>query len=207
MRAAIEPVIGQLKAEQRGRVPHVVFVHRMRKPEILSSVNGQTSYLPQIRSVVASMRRLVRSQLGLFPSPQRGRLVSMAESRAPEGRLYSDKLCRLFNLGFVCLARRPVPLRSTRREAPRPSSISRIRAVQGRRPDPCRQNGRQWQSAAPDALRRVYVQSAAGDAGRRNGAAIHICHRLNGGSAIPASHASALAGDPLDGYRVRRIWA
>ena len=49
-------------------------------------------------------------------------------------------------------------------------------------------------------FKRVYVQSAAGDAGGAIGAAIHVWHRLNGGSSpLPASHASALAGDPLEG--------
>jgi carbamoyltransferase len=47
-------------------------------------------------------------------------------------------------------------------------------------------------------FKRVYVQPAAGDAGGAIGAAIHIWHKLNGGSAPLASRASALEGDRLD---------
>ena len=47
-------------------------------------------------------------------------------------------------------------------------------------------------------FKRVYVQPAAGDAGGAIGAAIHIWHKLSGGSALLASHASALEGDRLD---------
>jgi len=49
-------------------------------------------------------------------------------------------------------------------------------------------------------FKRVYVQSAAGDAGGAIGAAIHVWHSLNcGGSSRAAGQVSAIAGDALDG--------
>ena len=59
-------------------------------------------------------------------------------------------------------------------------------------------------------FKRIYVQPAAGDAGGAIGAAIHVWHRLNGGSSRRlTSHVSALAGDRLERVSlwIKLIWA
>lgn len=48
-------------------------------------------------------------------------------------------------------------------------------------------------------FRRLYVQSAAGDAGGAIGAAILVWHQVAGGAAQPAAPPSTLAGDPVNG--------
>src|SRR5919109_1648643 len=49
-------------------------------------------------------------------------------------------------------------------------------------------------------FKRVYMQSAAGDAGGAIGAAIHVWHKLNGsGAATPPSRTASLAGEALGG--------
>jgi carbamoyltransferase len=172
---------------------------------------GQPSYLPQMRSVVG-LNADGSFTLNLDYFRHHKEAVSFQwQSGAPEiGPLYSDKLCQLFGACRApseALDERHRDLARSVQAMYEEAFFHLLNTLHARYKvdDLTLAGGCAMNSVANGKVRRltpfrrVYVQSAAGDAGGAIGAAIHIWHRLNGGSAIPASHASALAGDPLDG--------
>jgi carbamoyltransferase len=173
---------------------------------------GQPNYLPQMRSMVGlNVDGSFTLNLDYFRHHKEG--VSFQwQGGVPEiGPLYSDRLCQLFGA-----PRAPTdPLKERHRDIAgsvqsmyEEAFFHLLNTLHGRYnvDDLTLAGGCAMNSVANGKVRRmtpfkrVYVQSAAGDAGGAIGAAIHVWHRLKGGSsALPASHASALAGDVLDG--------
>ena len=172
---------------------------------------GQPSYLPQMRSVVG-LNDNGSFALNLDYFRHHKEIVSFQwQGGAPEiGPLYSEKMCQLFGAPRApsdALEKRHRDIAHSVQAMYEEAFFHLLNTLHARYKvhDLTLAGGCAMNSVANGKVRRltpfkrVYVQSAAGDAGGAIGAAIHVWHRLNGGSPLPAGHASALAGDPLDG--------
>lgn len=173
---------------------------------------GQPSYLPQMRGVVG-LNADGSFALNLEYFRHHKEVVSFQwQGGAPKiGPLYSDKLCQLFGPRrdpTDALEERHRDLARSVQAMYEEAFFHFLNTLHARYKvdDLALAGGCAMNSVANGKVRRVtpfkrvYVQAAAGDAGGAIGAAIHIWHRLNGGSsALPTSHASALAGEPPGG--------
>ena len=170
---------------------------------------GQPSYLPQMRSVVG-LNANGSFALNLDYFRHHKEVVSFQwQGGAPEiGPLYSDKLCQLFGP-----PRAPTDALETRhRDIARSVQAMYEEAffhllntlhARYKVDDLTLAGGCAMNSVANGKVRRmtpfkrVYVQSAAGDAGGAIGAAIHVWHKLNGGSSASSGQSCfSLGGGP-----------
>ena len=155
---------------------------------------GQPSYLPQMRSVVG-LNADGSFALNLDYFRHHKEVVSFQwQGGAPEiGPLYSDKLCQLFGPPRAptdALEARHRDIARSVQAMYEEAFFHLLNTLHARYKvdDLTLAGGCAMNSVANGKVRRmtpfkrVYVQSAAGDAGGAIGAAIHVWHRLNGGS-------------------------